>query len=142
MSGFEFNDPLNWNLVTRIDLEAVKVSSDPDVYGRIPARTVLVEKRILMIGCRSRVARSSWWLGCRASKRLLISPSSTSDFPAAVYTEQVACPLNTLTLVKFDAEGPYPCLLVLDIPRWLTHLYVEVWAYDGPDDLVSPLQPG
>lgn len=139
MSGFEFENNLNWNLVTRFDAEAVKVSSEPDVYGRIPARTILIERhRILMIGCRSRTAKSSWWLGCRCSRRLLISPSSTSDFPAAVYTQQFSCPLNALTLLKFDADGPYPYLLVIDIPRWLTHLYVEVWSYDGSDSELPP----
>lgn len=132
---FEFGDTLNWNLVTRLDLEAIKVSDKPEVYGRIPARSVLVDKRILMVGCRSRSARSHWWLGCRASKRLLISPSSTSEFIALAYTEQRPCPLNTLTLIKFEPDGPFPYLLHLDIPRWLTHLYIEVWAYDGPDEL-------
>ena len=134
--SFQFEDTLNWNLVTRLDLEAIKVSSEPEIYGTIPARTILVNSRILMIGCRSRSAKSRWWLGCRASKRLMISPSSTSDFVAAVYTEQKPCPLNALALIKFEADGPIPYLLVLDIPRWITHLYIEVWAYDGPDDEV------
>jgi hypothetical protein len=65
---------------------------------------------------------------------LLVTPSSTSEFIASVYTEQVACPLNTLTLVKFEDIEPYPYLLVLDIPRWMSHLYLEIWAYDGPDN--------
>lgn len=137
MSGFEFENRLNWNLVTRLDLEAVKVTSNPDIYGRIPARSLLVNHRIFMVGCRSRSAKSSWWLGCRVRKVLLVSPSTTSDFPALVYTEQRACPLNTLTLIKFDIDGPYPWFLTLDIPRWLTHLYIEVWSYDGIDDLQS-----
>ncbi|GAB4199588.1 MAG: hypothetical protein Fur006_50420 [Coleofasciculaceae cyanobacterium] len=71
----------------------------------------------------------------------MISPSSTSDFVAAAYTEQRPCPLNTLTLIKFSPDGSMPYLLILDIPRWLTHLYIEVWAYDGPDDeLPQPVE--
>lgn len=132
---FEFGDTLNWNLVVRLDLEAVKVSDKPETYGRIPARSVLVDKRILMVGCRSRSAPSRYWLGCWASKRLLISPSSTSDFMALAHTEQRSCPLNTLTLIKFDRDGPFPFLLLLEIPKWLKHLYIEVWAYDGPDEI-------
>lgn len=131
---FDFGENLNWNNVVYLDLEAVKVSDKPEIYGTIPARSVLVDKRILMVGCRSRSARSHWWLGCRASKRLLISPSSQSKFLSLVQTEQFNCPLNTLTLIKFEADGPFPYLLVLDIPRWLTHIYIEVWAYDGPDE--------
>lgn len=134
MSGFEFENKLNWNLVNRLDLTALKVTADPERFATIPTQTTTVDKRILMIGCRSRTAKSNWWLGCRASKRLLVSPSSTSEFIAAVYTEQVSCPLNVLTLVKFEDVGPYPYLLGLDIPRWLTHIYIEIWAYDGPDN--------
>lgn len=135
MSSFEFGNSLNWNLIARLNLEAFKASSNPDIYAKIPEKAIIVNSRILMVGCRSRSAKPKWWLGCRASKRLLISPSSTSDFPAIVYTEQYPCPLNVLTLVKFSTDGPFPYLLVLDIPHWLTHLYLEVWGYDGVDDL-------
>jgi hypothetical protein len=137
MSGFEFQNPLNWNLVTRLDLEAVKVRHDPELYAKIPDRSILISNRILMIGCRSRSAKPRWRLGCYASKRLLISPSSTTDFPSAVYTERHFCLLGALTLIKFSPDGPFPCLLVLDVPYWLSHFYVEVWSYDGTDDLSS-----
>lgn len=137
MTRFEFENSLNWNLVTRLDLQAAKIHSNPNIYDRIPAKSIAVSKRILMIGCRSTTAKPTWWLGCRASKRLLISPSSTSQFPSAVYTEQRSCPLNALRLIKFDFDGLYPYLLVLEPPPWLNQLYIEIWAYDGADDLSS-----
>ena len=132
MSGFDFGNRLNWNLVTRLDLEAIKVG---EIVGRIPARTVSLDRRIVMVGCQSRMAKVKWWLGCRASQRLLISPSSTSNFPALSHTKQFDCPLNTLTKIEFDPGGPYPYLLLLDIPHYFKHMYLEVWKYDGPDDL-------
>jgi hypothetical protein len=138
MSNFEFGNPLNWNLISRLDLQASKVPNNPDFYYPISSKSVVVTSRILMVGCRSDGAKSTWWLGCRVSKRLLISPSSTSQFPSAVHTdEQKRCPLNTLTLIKFNPEGPSPYLLMIDVPEWLAHLYVEVWGYDGPDDALS-----
>lgn len=137
--SFEFGDTLNWNLVSRLDLEAVKVSANPEIYGTIPSRTLSVDRRILMIGCRSRSAKSRWWLGCRVAQRLMISPSSQSDFVALSETQRFNCGLNTLTLVKFDYDGPYPYLLIIDIPRWITHLYIEVWKYTGPDE--GSIQP-
>lgn len=136
MGSLEFANSLNWNLISRLDLQASKVPGQPDFYHPIPAKSLIVTPRILMVGCRSDTAKSTWWLGCRVSARLLISPSSTSQFPSAVYTgEQIQCPLNTLTLIKFNSEGPPPYLLVINVPSWLSHLYVEVWGYDNSDDL-------
>ena len=132
---FEFGDTLNWNLVTRENLTATKVTTNPDLYGRIRDISFTANNRILMVGCRSQTAKSTWWLGCRIAKRLFISPSSTSDFFAAVYTESFPCPLDTLTLIKFEPDGPTPYLATITVPRWITHLYIEIWEYDGPDDL-------
>jgi hypothetical protein len=131
--AFEFGDTLNWNLVSRLDLRGIELRDNK--FAPISPRAVEVRRRILMVGCKSGSAKSNWWLGCRASKRLLISPSSTSEFRPIVYSEQFNCPLNTLTLIKFQNDYSSPYLLVLDIPRWLSHLYVEVWEYDGTDPL-------
>lgn len=128
---YQFDKSLNWDLVCRVDLNAKQVADN--VFAPIQPFTYAVDQRILMVGCRSNLAKPTWWLGCRVSKRLLILPSSTSQFVASVQTERFNCQLGILTLIKFESDGPYPYLLSIDVPRWFKHIYIEVWKYSGDD---------
>lgn len=137
MTAFDFGNRSFWTNDLRREVIARRLPGKPNTFAPIPPITRPVNNRVLMVGCSSRTAKPNWRLGCRASKRLLTAPNS-SRFVALVHCERINCLLNVLTLVKFEHFGPYPYLLFLEVPRWITQLSVEVWSYKGPDPAFDP----
>lgn len=66
--------------------------------------------------------------------RLLLVPSSTTDYAAAVEAASQACGLNRLTLIRFPKLATSDYLLNVVFPRWHTTMRLEVWKYNGIDD--------
>lgn len=130
MSGV--SDPLNWDLVKRQTYHATPNASLPKGFIPIPTITVGVDSYTLLIGAASSKAMIHWWLAARVSLRLLFSPSSTSEFLAAVAvsaTKRIG--LNRLTLVQFPNFELIPYILEIRIPPWHEEMMLEIWKYSG-----------
>lgn len=135
---FELNNSLNWDLVVRATYVAPTNPAYPKGFMPIPTKVVVVDKYTLAIGAKSTKAKPTWSLGAYISPRLLFSPSSTSEFPAAVKSEQrQVIELNKLTLIQFTNFGVTPYLLEFSIPRWHQELSIEVWKYSGTTNNVK-----
>lgn len=135
---WDFSNSLNWDLVQRNNYFAQSITSDGSQFSPIPSITVLVDSYILLIGCSNPQAKPSWYLAGYASNRLLFSPSSTSEFTAAVQSyPRVKLGLNRLTLVRFTNFNLLPCLLEINIMKWHKQMFLEVWKYSGSTDEIE-----
>lgn len=124
-------DSLEWNLVLRSNF--VAVAGGDGIYGGIPPITqVINNSHTLMIGVKSTTARSHWYTGGWAAQRLLLIPSSTTDFTANVQTENYRIRLGVLNLCTYPKHQA-TWMLYLKIPRWIREALVEIWRYDGID---------
>lgn len=126
----DFRDTLEWNLVARATYQATQNVLLPD---RLPARQFLIENsHVLIIGISSASARSTWRTGGWATQILPFSPSSVSQYVAAVQSSRRWLRLNSPTLVCFPKFLPI-YLLELSFPYWFNDVSLEVWRYDGRD---------
>lgn len=121
---------LNWDRVLTKTYYAQPITTDGSQFKPIPTITALVDSYTLLIGCRNTQAKSNWYLAGHATSRLLFSPSSTSDFTAAVQSySRVKLGLERLTLVRFKDFNLTPFLLEINIAKWHKEMFVEVWKY-------------
>lgn len=132
----DIQNSLNWDIALRKTYQGrVPVAAgelQPYRSPPIPPITISVDSYILAIGASSTTAKPHWKLAAWVAPRLLFSPSSTSEFIAAVQSEQSQkVSLNQLTLIQFVDFGIKPYLLEIRIPRWHTEMYLEVWKYSG-----------
>ncbi|MBW4475127.1 MAG: hypothetical protein KME45_32820 [Stenomitos rutilans HA7619-LM2] len=126
----DFRDTLEWNLVARATYQA---SQNVNVNDRLPSRTYLIEhSHVLIIGVSSQSARSTWRTGGWAAQILPFSPSTTSQFVAAVQSSRRWLRLHSPTLVVFPKVLP-TYFLELSFPYWFNDVSVEIWRYDGRD---------
>lgn len=130
---WDFGNNLNWDLALRQTYNATPATSDdPDLFLPIPIITVTVESRVLLIGARNQFAKPNWFLAARVSPRLLFSPSSTSEFIAAVASyPRLKIGLDRLNLVRFDNYDNSTYLLEITIPKWHKQMMFEIWQYSG-----------
>ncbi len=126
---YEIENSLNWDLVTRQSLNGRRIEGEKTFL--IDPVSAVLNSRLLLVGCRSVSARPSWRLGCWTNFRLLVSPSSTTEFISAVEFYTKSCQLNRLTLIEVPQIYPWPYLLYLEFPRWLGSIDVEIWKYSG-----------
>jgi hypothetical protein len=127
----DFRDTLEWNLVERATYQA-PVTATP-INDRLPARQWFIQdSHVLIIGVSSVSARSTWRTGGWAAQILPFSPSTTSQFTAAVQSDKRWLRLNAPTLVVFPKMLP-AYLLELSFPYWFDDVSVEIWRYDGRD---------
>lgn len=136
MSPSDIQNSLNWDLALRKTYQSrIPVAEgelQPYRPPPIPPITITVDSYILAIGAKSSTAKPSWYLAASVAPRLLFSPSSTSEFIAAVQSEQPQKVfLERLTLIQFIDFGIKPYLLEIRIPRWHQEMYLEVWKYSG-----------
>ncbi|PSB27471.1 hypothetical protein [Chlorogloea sp. CCALA 695] len=128
----DFGNNLNWDLALRTTLSASPAPNETRGYFPIPPKTILLDRYILAIGASSVKAKPNWRLAGFVSPRLLFSPSSTSEYIAAVQSEKgQAILLNQLTLVRFTDFGVTPYVMEISIPSWLQQLSLEIWKYQG-----------
>lgn len=131
----DFGNNLNWDLVLRTTYIAELNPAYPRGLVPIPTKVILVDRYTLIIGTKSTKAKPTWHLGAYVSPRLLFSPSSTSEFVAAVKSQQRQfIELNKLTLVQFTDFGVGAYLLEVNIPPWIEELSIEVWKYQGVEN--------
>lgn len=125
----DLTDSLEWNLVHRADYQATE--NGDGTYTPIPPFSVIISNsHTLMIGIKSSMAATSWYTGGWAAQRLLMIPSSTTDFAANVQTSNIRLKLGILNLCQFpDLVSNW--MLYLKIPKWIKQATVEVWQYDG-----------
>ncbi|HEY9672238.1 MAG TPA: hypothetical protein V6D11_12390 [Waterburya sp.] len=127
----DFGDNLNWDLLRRATYQGIKSDIHRSGYAPIPEIALLLPSSIALVGCKSDGALPWWWLGCRASVSLRISPSSTSEYTALVEIYRKNCRLDNLTLLRFPEYQPQPYVLALSVPKWISNLSIEVWYYSG-----------
>lgn len=126
----DFRDTLEWNLVARASYQAVQ---NVTLDVRLPSRTFLIENsHVLIIGVSSQSARSTWKTGGWAAQILPFSPSTTSQFVAAVQSSRRWLRLNSPSLVIFPKVLP-TYFLELSFPYWFNDVSIEIWRYDGRD---------
>ena len=126
----DFRDTLEWNNVARASYQAVQ---NVTVDQRLPSRTFLIQNsHVLIIGVSSTTARSTWKTGGWATQILPFSPSSTSQYIAAVQSSRRWLRLQSPTLVVFPKVLP-TYFLELSFPYWFNDVSIEIWRYDGRD---------
>lgn len=130
---WDFGNNLNWDLALRQTYNAISLSADdPDLFSPIPPITLSVSAKILLIGAKNQYAKPNWFLAGFVSPRLLFSPSSTSEFIAAISSyPRVKIGLDRLNLVKFDNYDLSTYLLEINIPKWHRQMMLEIWQYSG-----------
>ena len=128
-----FGNSLNWDLVLKRSYFAQVISNEPKEFLPIPSITVSVDSFTLLIGASSNSSKPTWRLAAFVSPRLLFSPSSTSEYLAAVQSERAqAVLLNRLNLIQFTDFGLSPYLVEISIPRWYRDIELEIWKYTSP----------
>ena len=126
------SDRLNWDLVGRANYITAASATNPDTHVPIPTQQMICDRPIILVGCNSVSALPHWRLGCWISQRLIFTVSNTSEYLPLIKTRSsFPCELNTLSLISFPDYQISPYLLLIDIPRWLKDLSVEVWKYSG-----------
>lgn len=122
---------LNWDLLHRQKYLAQATPSG----GFIPLSrvNVICSSNIIAAGAINTKGKRHWTLGAWLYPALLISPSDSSDFTAAMDFERYAVPLGRLKLIQMPKYQPQPYLLEFQIPRWHEELYLEVWYYSGEE---------
>lgn len=126
---------LNWDRVLTKTYYAQPITTDGSQFKPIPTITALVDSYTLLIGCRNTQAKSNWYLAGHATSRLLFSPSSTSDFTAAVQSyPRIRIGLDRLNLIKFKDFSLLPYVLEINIAKWHKEMFIEVWKYSGSTD--------
>lgn len=124
-------DTLEWNLVARNNYAAVE--NGDGTYTPIPPLNFLIENsHICMVGVKSDTASGSWYTGGWVAQRLLMVPSSLSEFVANVQTTNQRIKLGNLNLIEFP-KLMSTWMLYLKIPKWIKTATVEIWRYDGRD---------
>lgn len=132
MTLMDFANNLNWDLVLRRNYVAASTPNEPQGFLPIPPITVSVDRFTLLIGASSNSAKPTWRLAAFVSPRLLFSPSSTSEYLAAVQSEKSQAVLRErLNLIQFTDFGLSPYLLEISIPRWYREIDLEIWKYTG-----------
>lgn len=96
----------------------------------IPPISLATSYHVLAVGCKSNMARPNWWLGLRVSMRVF-SSSLAANFSPLLEVTSTKCGLNTLTLIIHPLVYPSPYWLFVETPKWIKHIYFEVWEYQG-----------
>lgn len=122
---------LEWNLVLRNEYQATE-NGDGSYTPISPISTVISDSHTLMIGVKSTMASPSWYTGGWAAQRLLLIPSSLTEFAANVQTNNIRLRLGVLNLCTFPSYQE-SWMLYLKIPRWIKQATVEIWRYDGAE---------
>lgn len=100
---------------------------------------------VLAIGCKSNMAKPNWWLGLKVSMRVF-SSALAANFSPLLEVTNTKCGLNTLTLIIHPLVYPSPYWLFIEPPKWIKHIYFEVWEYQGqitsddPNLIIAGLQ--
>lgn len=132
----DLTDSLEWNLTHRGEYQATE--NGDGTYTPIPPLSFIISNsNTLMIGVKSVMAASNWYTGGWAAQRLLMVPSSTTEFTANIQTNSIRLRLGVLNLCQFPALVP-TWMLYLKIPKWIKQAIVEVWRYEGRE--LQPLQ--
>lgn len=135
----------DWDLVTRENWQLILtdrriVEKTPPVvpkaeysYTPIPPIYAAPNSPILLIGVRSDMALSHWFLGARVSQYLYIEPNLSSGFSTSgVQASDIkSIGLNRLVLVEFKKYNIFPYVLKIEIPYWLEDIHLVVWEYIG-----------
>lgn len=129
MSGI--NDKLNWDLVARRTYKSRKLPKNQRVP--IQAQVFIVDSPAIIIGCKNRLAKPSWWLAGNAYQKILTSLSSTSQFIAGVEGSRYKIRLDTLHLIRFPDWQLKPYMLEFKPAFWHDEMLVEVWKYSGDE---------
>lgn len=127
----QIEDRLEWNLVARESYVVTRPSSN--TYVPLPAKNFVLDSYVLLIGVKNSDAKQGWYTGGWASMLAQISPSSTSEFVAAVNVSQRRLRVGTLNFVTFPKFAPKPYILEIKFPEWFERAEIEVWKYDGED---------
>lgn len=96
----------------------------------IEAVSLATNYHVLAIGCKSNMAKPNWWLGLNVSMRVF-SSAVAANFNPLIEVQSSKCGLNRLTLIMHPLLYPLPYWLYIQPPRWIKHIYLEVWEYQG-----------
>lgn len=127
----DISNSLEWDLIDRASYDAVE--NGDGTYTPIPPKTWIIDgSHTVMIGVKSTMSLAHWYTGGWAAQRLLMIPSSLTEFTANVQTENIRLRLGVLNLCTFPKHQT-TWMLYLKIPRWIKQATVEVWRYDGAE---------
>ena len=88
-----------------------------------------------MIGMKNKQAKPNWWLAGNVYQKILVEPSSTTEFLAQVDGFREKVRLNTLHLFRLPNWQAQPYLIEIDFPKWHQQMKVELWEYSGDEEL-------
>lgn len=119
---------LEWNLVARRSVEA-------NYSGgrlRVPPQNFVISSCVAAVGVRSSSAKINYWLAGYANTYFNFTPSSQSEYVAAVRLESHRLKLGSLNLIMVPRNFE-TFFLELSFVPWLVTMDIEVWRYDGED---------
>lgn len=128
---WDFTNTLNWDPVFRRTYTAQPATADGEQFFPIPPISAFVDSPILIIGARNDFAKPTWYFAGSVSCRLLITPSSTSEFLSVVENSRRKIGLNRLNLLRFNDYGTSQYLIEINLARWHKQMYLEIWKYSG-----------
>lgn len=86
---------------------------------------------IVAVGVRSNTAKPKWWLGAYLDLAIFTGIRGGTNFTPLTTVEQKKVALNRLNYFQFPILSGNPYWLLLSFPRWIKHVYLEVWEYTG-----------
>lgn len=132
MTGYVPVNPNNsayWRLRLNHE-EAANVGRDGS-NATIPSLSVALQFPIFAVGVRSNMARPGWWLGAYVDLQIFSGVRSSTNFAPLTSIDQKKASLNKLNYFQFPLITQTPYWLLITFPRWLKHIYLEVWEYTG-----------
>lgn len=138
---WDLGNQSNWSLALSQTYRAAQTSTVPPKFLPISPKLISVNSRILLVGTRNIAAKDTWFTAGWVSPRLNFSPSNSTDFPGLVQGhDRHRLSLNKLNFVRFYNYDMKPYAIELNIARWHSEMFVEVWEYTGIiDDIESHL---
>lgn len=106
--------------------------------AKVQDLSLALQYPVFAIGVRSNMARSYWWLGCYVDMQIYTGVRTGSSFAPLTTVGQEKVALNKLNYFQFPILYQSPYWLALSFPKWLKHIYVEVWEYYGEITSDSP----
>lgn len=124
-------DTLEWNLVSRQELQAQQVGN----ISRIQPRTFLITTNVVAVGLKNSTSPPHFYLGGWANCYANFTPSSQSEFVAATKIHDQRLKIGSLNLIIVP-KITVGFFLQLDFPRWHQTMLIEVWRFDGGDQTI------
>lgn len=139
---WQLEDPLNWNLITRRQLQIQTTEGEPNwfanpnwtgkaTYKSIEAVNLQTPYRVLAVGIDSNSASKHWRYAGEAQMFLPGKVSSTQKINSRTLIKTEKLRLFHLNFLVFPAITLDQFEVQINFNYWIYDALLEVWFYDG-----------